>query len=103
MVPESRFLDHVRHQRPGRLDLADPGRRAEVVGDAEAAPEAGDRDDLLVVDPLAAEARLVAMGNVPLAGDRAEPEIGRHGSPSGITDAPRCGCAESPAARRTAP
>src|SRR5262245_7904716 len=78
MMPQDRFIERFDGQCPRRLDLADAGRRAEMVQDAVRPAEAANSDNFLVVNPLAAIARFMAMGNVPLAGDRAESNVGRH-------------------------
>src|SRR5205085_2636063 len=63
-------------QRPGRLDLADAGRRAEVVDDAVAPPEPLGGDDLLVEEALALVPRGRAVGGVPLRREAAALEAG---------------------------
>ena len=83
MVAQRRLIDHVEGLLPGRLDLANAGRRTQVIGDAVRPAEAGRGDDFLVIDALAAIAGLDAMFGVPLARDRAELTIGRHGKVSG--------------------
>ncbi len=71
VMPERRLVAEIESDLASRFEPDDARRRAQVVDQAVGPREPGERDDLLVVDPFAAEARLLRVGNVPLA--RIEP------------------------------
>src|SRR5262245_48656117 len=81
MMPQRWFRYDVERHFTGRLNLADPRRRPEMVTDAVGPAEAARGYHFLVIDSLAAITRFVAMGDVPFPRDGAESAIGWHDAP----------------------
>ena len=77
-MAQGRLVNQIDGERTGGLDPNHAGGGAKVVDQAVGPREPGEGHDLLVIDPFAQEARLVAMGDVPFARDRAESQIRRH-------------------------
>ena len=77
VVAQVQVIDDLLRQIARGLDFADAGRRAQVVGDAVGAAEAGESDNFFVVDALVAEAGLVLVGSVALR--RNGPELAIEG------------------------
>src|SRR5271157_866512 len=78
MVAKGRLVNQIDRERPRGFDPDHAGGWAKMVDQAIGPREPGKGHDLLVIDPFAQEARLVGMGDMPFARDRAESQIGRH-------------------------
>ncbi len=106
MMPQRGLVTELRRNRPRRLEPHHASRRSQMVDNAVRARETRLGDDFFVVNPLAVEAGLVRVGQMPLAGKRAETQIGRHAIPPdqmGVKDGERRGCARFPGVRPKAP
>jgi len=69
MVAKGRLVNQIDRERPRGFDPDHAGGRAKVVDQAIGPREPGEGHDLLVIDPLAQETRLVGMGDMPFARD----------------------------------
>ena len=83
MVTQDRLRSDLDGHWRGGFDVPNARRRAEVVHDAVGEPEAGGGHDLFVVEALAAKARLDAVFDVAIPGERPDLSIGRNDGDSG--------------------